>query len=204
MWVFYASSRINVHHQWKRNWKICIGSNVMAKTKSGVEFWLFPLYFWLFWGRNGHSSGNSSRPPRELNFFFWCLIWPILMGKMLWANSNSKILFFLTPLGGLSNLFNQKGGGQDAVDKYTPQKSKNHHVLGWVNLIFAHFFLGGGGLHHCYIFLGGGVHLVCRSFMGGCLFATTVFFDIWTPPLSVSSPIISAFRDFTKTEKLKS
>ena len=51
MWVFYASSRINVHHQWKRNWKICIGSNVMAKTKSGVEFWPFPLYFWLFWGQ---------------------------------------------------------------------------------------------------------------------------------------------------------
>ena len=97
MWVFYASSRINVHHQWKRNWKICIGSNVMAKTKSGVEFWPFPLYFWLFWGQNGHSSGNSSRPPRELKFFLVSHM-TYSNGKMLWANSNSKILFFWTPL----------------------------------------------------------------------------------------------------------
>ena len=48
---FYANSRINIDHQWKRNWKIYIGSKVMAKTKSGVKFWPFPLYFCLFWGR---------------------------------------------------------------------------------------------------------------------------------------------------------
>ena len=48
---FYAKTYINMNHLWKRNWKICIGSKVMAKTKSGVKFWPFPLYFLLFWDR---------------------------------------------------------------------------------------------------------------------------------------------------------
>ena len=48
---FYAKTYINVDHLWKRNWKICIGLKVMAKTKSGVKYWPFPLYFGLFCGR---------------------------------------------------------------------------------------------------------------------------------------------------------
>ena len=45
----------------------------------------------------GVASGNSSRPPRELKFF---LVSPMTYsnGKMQRANSNSKILFFWTPL----------------------------------------------------------------------------------------------------------
>ena len=48
----YAKNRENVDQQWKWNWKICIGSKVMAKTKSTLKLWPFPLYFCPLFSRN--------------------------------------------------------------------------------------------------------------------------------------------------------
>ena len=63
----------------------------------------------------GVASGNSSRPPRELNFF---LVSPMTYsnGKMQRANSNSKILFFWTPL---LNIFSSKWNKSNHFHKFS-------------------------------------------------------------------------------------
>ena len=78
---FHAMNRTNVDHQWKRNLKICIGSKVMAKTKSLVKFWPFPLYFGPIWGRKWRVPEGELPDHLESWIFFWCITWPNAMGK---------------------------------------------------------------------------------------------------------------------------
>ena len=48
----------NVDHLWKRIWKICIVSKVMAKTKYGHKLWPFPLYFCYIFVRKWPFQGK--------------------------------------------------------------------------------------------------------------------------------------------------
>ena len=68
-----------------------------------VEKWVFVIIFNFlcifknFLCKKYDASGRSSLAPRELNFFLvsYMTYWN---GKILWANSNSKILYFWPPL----------------------------------------------------------------------------------------------------------
>ena len=81
---FFANIRINVDHQWKRNWKRYLGLKVMAKTKSILQFWPFPMYFWPFWGKNGPSMGSTSHGFPELILIF---LESVELGE--WENTQS-------------------------------------------------------------------------------------------------------------------
>ena len=95
--VFYASSRINVHQQWKRNWKICIGSNVMAKKKIGCQILAISFVF-LALLRPKMAIPVAIVPDHLESWnFFWCLIWPILMGKCCELNQIQKFVFLNPP-----------------------------------------------------------------------------------------------------------
>ena len=53
----YAENMTNADLQWKQNWNISIGFNLMSKTKEIQLLGPFPFFFWA---ENDHSKGGTS------------------------------------------------------------------------------------------------------------------------------------------------
>ena len=63
----YTKNKKNLDQQWKRKWKMCIGSKVMAKTKLTKKLLPCPLYFGP---KVATKKGTSSHRSSELIFMF--------------------------------------------------------------------------------------------------------------------------------------
>ena len=127
----YAKSYINVDHQWKRNWKLCIGSKVMAKTKSGVKFWPFPLYFGPFLERKWpFQRQHFPWVPRAHPYIFG-ISRTRRMGKQTELIVKMTFDFFWAPLLDRIKQFNLTGVAGKAELSSICYKVSSPPVLGW-------------------------------------------------------------------------